>query len=617
MNRRLFVAASLAGACRSRRDNPQSGWPRHWDRVLIEKAVSGGDQRFDPAQSMVRAILGPEYRYHTRLRERLAHPTRESLEYALYLLEEGSAARISRALRILDRVLALQVTAPDSRWYGLWGWYLEEPPERMAPADWNWADFNGSLLLLIEFRHGAKLGAGLRARLRAAILHAAHCIRSRNVSPSYTNIAIMGSFVTLAAAELLEEPELAAYARGRVRRLCEEIDRTGSFAEYNSPAYGRVSMTSLTRIRMYVRDADGRRRATVLERRLWEHLGAHWDAARQQFAGPMSRCYANDTGYPLWLEKALAGRLRLASPENRSGEEGETAIHDYRCPEELVSRFLWPRSGAEHRELFLPEPPTSGVTYFSRGFSLGSADRSDFWGQRRPLLAYFGDAARPARTVELRVIKDGYDFSSAVFHSVQKQGRVLGLIAFRNPGGDRHISLDPIRGGQFACGRLFAELDIQGLEAGFHHSLEGDTLSLDSSLIRLRCHLIAARFGAHSPAWSASLAGESLTATFDFQPAAAGRIVRWAQVPAAFAALALELADAGAPLGPDRPAARLSGHSVEISWGDLALRGLVSVATAEEHDRAFAATIGGRPVPLVRLSEEKLAARHPPAAFPA
>lgn len=609
MDRRTFSVCPLATLALSCRSAPAgAAWPARQDRLLIGKAVSARDQRFDEGVSMLRQILGPEYRYHTKLRQRTVHPTRDSLEYALYLLEEGSPERLVRALRILERVLPLQVTDPQSKWYGLWGWFLEEPPDQMAPADWNWADFNGSLLLLIEFRHGARLPEALRKRVRDAIGHAARSVMRRNVSMAYTNIAIKGTFVTLAASELLGDGEIGAYARERMVRLCREIDRTGSFAEYNSPTYARVSLMNLTRIRMYVRHEDSRRRAAAIERRFWQHLAAHWDAARRQFCGPMSRCYSTDLGYPLWLEKGLGGRLGLATPENRTGEDdGETAIHDFRCPEDLVPHFLRPRPEREHRELYLPEPPTAGAIFYSRDFSLGTANRSDFWVQRRPLLGYFGDASRPARIVQLRVVKDGYDFSSAVFHSVQSRGRVLAVIGFRNPGGDRHISLDPIPGGRFECGRLFAELHVSGLPADARTQPGDSGLEMDCSMLRMRLRLLGGRFGTRPLSLRVHPQAGSLTVTLDFKPPERPRTVDWARVGTGFAALALEAADAGAEFSSAEPQMRMAGDAVELTWGDLALRALTRVAPVEDHSRVFQSTIHGRPAPAPRLSEELLA----------
>ncbi len=523
--------------------------------------------------------LPPGYRYHTNLRDRQVHPTRDSLEYALTLLEEGSAERVARAKKVLERVLPLQVKDPASKWYGIWGYYLEEPPEKMSPADWNWADFNGSYLLLIELRHGAKLETGLRGEVRSAIAHAAESIKRRNVTMSYTNIAIKGTFVTMAAAELAGDSALGAYARERTVRLAKQIDETGTFNEYNSPTYARVSLTSLTRYRMYVKDEETRSRMARIERRLWEHMAAHWDPARAQFAGPMSRCYSNDIGFPLWLEKAMDGRLDIANMMNRTGEDAETAIHDYRCPADLAPRFLNANPGREHVELFGFEragettAPVQGTTWFGRDFSLGSVNRGDFWNQRRPLLGYYGDRSRPARTVVLRVIKDGYDFSSALLYSVQKGPRVAGLVNFRSPGGDRHISLEMIKDGAFDCGRLFLELRVEGLENGYELKESEGGVTLDSKRLAMAFRLCGAGFGEYIPRLVPSKAAGNLTLTADFKPAGSAKRVVWNDVKTAWAAFALELGEGGQKIG--LPDAKLTPGEglVEVELGRIVASG--------------------------------------------
>jgi hypothetical protein len=613
----MLAPASCAAACAP---GPR-GWRKEWDRILIEKAVLIEDQRYDAAERMVSRNLGPEYRYHTKMRERRVHPTRDSLEYALCMLELGGQERAERAAGVIDRVVNLQVADPQSKWHGIWGWYMEEPPDKMAPADWNWADFNGSLLLLIEFRHGGKLDDAPRARVREAIRRAAASIRRRNVSMSYTNIAIKGTFVTLAAAELFKDEDLGGYARDRMVRLCAEIDRTGSFAEYNSPTYARVSLTNLTRMRMFLRDPGMLKRAEALERRLWLHLAAHWDAARAQFAGPMSRCYATDIGHPVWLEKSLDGRLGLATPDNRSpergGSDGETGIHDYRCPEDLAVRFLKPSEPRQHRELFIlgdGGAATHGTTYIGRGFSLGSVNRGDFWVQRRPLLAYFGGASRPARNIAMRVVKDGYDFSSALLHSVQERNCILGAVGFRNPGGDKHISLDPIENGEFQCGRLFLELDFEGLAEGFKYASNERMATVESRDLCACFAVPVARFGGYTPALRATPSTQSLVVTLDFLPPGPARKVRWAEVSDAYAGFALAL-------GEDRSISeefakrpvrhRVDSGILKLDWdspaGALALECLARAAPVEAFRPAFKETAGGKPVPVVRLSEDKLA----------
>jgi hypothetical protein len=433
-------------SCAAARALAVPGWTSEWDATLIDAAVARAADTFDAREMMLRARVGPEYRYHTTLRSVDVHPTRETLNYAWFLFEAG---RAELGVKVADRVLALQDTDPASKWYGLWSYYLEEPLPRMAPADWNWADFNGSYLVLMELRHGSKMPAGFRERVRQAIRHAAVSIRRRNVGMGYTNIAVQGTFVTLAAGELLGDAELKAYATDRLRRFCAHVDETGSFAEYNSPTYASVTLANITRMLMNVRDEASLSLVRALHRRAWLHLASHWHAPTRQLAGPMSRAYSTDIGRPLWLQKALDNRIvwtTLAELKSRTrGGDAEVATLDLKVPADMLPMFLDLRAARQHREVFIAGRdgvrPVQGTTFLSPVYTLGSANRSDFWVQRRPLLAYWGAAAKYA---QLRFLKDDYDFSSALLYSVQEANYVLAAVCFRTPGGDKHISLDPL-----------------------------------------------------------------------------------------------------------------------------------------------------------------------------
>lgn len=628
LSRRAFplTAAALGGCARPPEAAAEAGWPKQWDAILLRKAVAQYDALFDEKERMVTRLVGAGYQYHTLLRDGRAHPTRDSLDYALGLLETRDAERESRARAVIDRVLTLQNTDPASKWYGIWGWYLEEPPEKMAPADWNWADFLGATLLMIEHRHGARLGDAPRARVREAIRHAAASIVRRNVSMSYTNIAAKGTFVTLAAAELLEDGALLDYAARRAVRLARAVDETGSFAEYNSPTYARVTVANLTRIRMLVRHEEARGVAARIEHRVWEHLAARWDAPRLQFAGPMSRCYSTDLGRPAWLAKGLNNRVPILEdgkdPERFLPADLETAIHDFQCPEPVAARFLNAELPRERRELFLlgkpGEPPVQGTTYLTRAFSLGTVNRGDFWNQRRPLLGYWGGAARPVRYLGLRVIKDGYDFSSALLFSVQKAGYVLGVINFRNPGGDRHISLDPIRNGEFRSGRLFAEFDFEGFEAGWKYEFRDDVLTLATPALSAWLHVRDGRFGGRELRRRVTSGANSVVLTADLLPESGPHAVRWSDVGEAWAVFTLALGDPAEESEEFMRACRESHFRLEreqgvlrAAWstpaGRLELEAGAGPAPVEAQTARFRERIDGQPVAPARISEARLA----------
>jgi len=637
----LTLSAALPAAVRTAGAAP---WSAEWNRAILLGAVASMSETYDAAERMGTRKLGPQYQYHTNLRSLTAHPTRDSLNYALYLLEAGDG---ERAAEILDRVLALQDTAPDSKWYGLWGWYLEEPPSRMSPADWNWADFNGGTLIMLERRHGAKLPPALRERVREAIRHAAYSVRRRNVRMSYTNIAVKGTFVTLAAAELLELEDLREYATERMHRLAQHIDETGSFDEYNSPTYARVTIANLTRMRMTFRSAEMKSIAGKIHQRAWLHLAKHWHAPTRQLAGPMSRCYRNDIGHPLWLQKALGGRLELASLDevrtSKIQESGETAVLDFDCPNELAGNFLRLGEPRQHREIFKnaeqPEPPLQGTTYLSENFSLGSANKSDFWVQRRPLLGYWvqrrprpgygrGDAA-PA-WLQLRLIKDDYDFSSGLFYSVQEKGSALGFLNFRSPGGDRHIGLDPVTDGAFECSRLRWRIDLEGVPENAALLVDGkppasltglppaSRLAIDLGGVHLWLRFQRSVFGESKPALSIERNGARMTVSLDLHRSEQPETLRWADVKQAWAVFAIAMEEAEGSLADfslrcahgrfeHRPLASAERVIWQSPAGRLWLDGGSKIATLKKQHRAYRAGIRSGPVPYERLSEERLA----------
>ena len=71
------------------------------------------------------------------------------------------ADRLKRAEKILRTVISLQDRNPDSRTYGIWSWFAEEPLDKMSPPDWNWADFCGTQLLQVAIDHKDRLPADL------------------------------------------------------------------------------------------------------------------------------------------------------------------------------------------------------------------------------------------------------------------------------------------------------------------------------------------------------------------------------------------------------------------------------------------------------------------------
>jgi hypothetical protein len=472
-----FLLGGISGVI----DSHSLGWTKEWDTALLSSQILAQGRSYDPSVQLVKVHRGPEYSYQTHIRNRTVHPTRDSLQYASLLLYQDGTALVERAVAVINRVLSLQVSDRASRYFGLWGWYMEEPPDQMPAADFNWADFNGATLLNILFEHENKLPTEVAGSCREALQACAVSIRKRNVNLDYTNIAFQGTYVTLATAELLNNPSLLAYAKDRLVRLESTVAVSGSFVEYNSPTYMAVTISNLSRILKYVQDADARQAGARLNALAWKHVAKHWHQPTLQLAGPMSRAYSNNIGAPMWIQKGTNNRVQFMTLQEigtkETSEDVSVPTLDWQCPEELIETFI-SATRRQHREVFIagssasgepistldgPKPvgatlPVEGTTLLTPNFSLGTIDRCDCWGQRRNLIAYWGGTSRPPQCLQLRVVKDDYDFTSALFYAAQDQGYVLGAIRFQLDGGDKHPSLDPVKDRTITLSRLQLEL---------------------------------------------------------------------------------------------------------------------------------------------------------------
>jgi len=67
------------------------------------------------------------YRYATAHKEGVVHQTRQSFEYAIDCLDSGVPELFQRGVEMLDRLVSLQDTDKESRTFGIWSYYLEDP----------------------------------------------------------------------------------------------------------------------------------------------------------------------------------------------------------------------------------------------------------------------------------------------------------------------------------------------------------------------------------------------------------------------------------------------------------------------------------------------------------
>ena len=236
---------------------------------------------YDPEVKMLREPFHTPG-YHTTLKGGYVHLTRNSLTYAVALLDSGIIANETRAIDIINKIISLQDINPENKTYGIWSWYYEEPLEKMSPPDWNWADFCGKELLQVVIDYEDRLPKDFMKKVRESILHASKSIRMRNMGPGYTNISIMGTYVTLVAGEHYNLPELFDYAKSRLFKLHEYSTHHGAFTEYNSPTYTVVALEDLSRMLNHVKNEECFLRIQDLNSIGWKCFAEHYHPSTRQ-----------------------------------------------------------------------------------------------------------------------------------------------------------------------------------------------------------------------------------------------------------------------------------------------------------------------------------------------
>ncbi|UKS24538.1 hypothetical protein LOZ80_23300 [Paenibacillus sp. HWE-109] len=403
--------------------------------------------------------------YHTTIKQAdYIHATRESMRYALALLDTELKEYEQRAFDIIEKIVSLQDTDRSRSTFGIWSWFYEESLDQMSPPDWNWADFIGKQLVLAISRHGDRFPNQLRDTVTQAIYNACDAIIKRDVGPHYTNIAIMGAFVTLIAGERFGRSDYAEYGLNRLAKLHRFTMERGAFQEYNSPPYTYIAILELSKIRNETTGEESKRLSDELLHLAWNSVAEHFHSASKQWSGPHARCYQTllSVENQAFLQLATNGELMFFPWEELPYEE-EWYESGFYCPEPLVALFFSSQE-REIRQLYAVNATTQleswATTYMTKQYSLGSHSREVMWNQKRSLLAYVDNGGQ-ATYLQLRCLHDGYDYCSAVFNGKQDRQHVLFGVEFITNGGDTHPSLDKT-GGVIEASDLRLRLEIGG-----------------------------------------------------------------------------------------------------------------------------------------------------------
>ena len=403
------------------------------EKQTVKESLKRLHERYDPKEKMITSTL-KGFNFSIDAQSGVFHDVRGSIWYAVSLLDLSDGQYTKRAFDIIDKTITLQDQDPNSKSCGVWPYYMEEPlSTKKSPIDYNWADFNAVSLLDVWMGHQKKIPEKLKEEIKNSLILAAKSIQKRNVKNDYTNIAIMGTYVTYMVSHLFNLPEMQEYAQNRLQRFYEYTLEKGGFSEYNSPTYTIVALDDLSRMRLHIVEPGTKKIIDSLYYITWEMIARHYHQPSGQWAGPHSRSYSTLVRPSFYALLNEAGKVGIGLEEKRSDVKVK---HD--IPENLLHYFLAPEYPRSEIDVFEKvEPQIIGTTFLTDKYALSSVSLSSLWIQRRPFLAYWGEPNN-CKYLQIRFLHDNYDFTAANFYSQQNENKILAAINFSTNGGDKH-----------------------------------------------------------------------------------------------------------------------------------------------------------------------------------
>jgi subtilisin family serine protease len=272
---------------------------------LTEDCMRWCDRWYDPDRGL---LWNPEGSYDELSGPRTLHLVPQSGWYGAGLMLRDD---VERAATVFDQLCDLQYDEPGTIWHGTFARFAEAPHPEPGAIEWvdydpNWRQFVGTTFSMVLRRFGDDaLPASTAGRMHAAIDLAIAGDPPDRVAPSYTNIALMRSWLEFEHGDAGTRAAAESYA-GAVVAL---FDEHGAFEEYNSPTYYGIDLYALALWARHSSSPVLTEHGARIEGAVWDDIARWWHAGLHNLCGPWSRAYGMDmTSYAallgLWIGEA-------------------------------------------------------------------------------------------------------------------------------------------------------------------------------------------------------------------------------------------------------------------------------------------------------------------------
>jgi hypothetical protein len=276
---------------------------------IVEQSMGYMDRYWDEAAGL---LAMPSYERLSDLP--VVHHIRETSWYVLGLLQRGSDADRERACAALQSILTYQFDEPGQPYDGTWYRFPEEPHPGTRGIwrgyDPNWREFIGTTLAIILLDYEQDLPQTLVQGIDDALRKAIRGTLTRNLSASYSNIALMHAFLLLFAGERFAEASWLSIGEAFAHEVYRLFALNNTFSEFNSPTYYGVDLYALGLWRTYSSSPLLQQLGATMEAALWQDIALMYHAGMKNMAGPYDRSYGMDmqhyaTTISMWIWMAL------------------------------------------------------------------------------------------------------------------------------------------------------------------------------------------------------------------------------------------------------------------------------------------------------------------------
>lgn len=257
-------------------------------RQVFLATMDWGDRCWDPQANLI------AYSPHGQ------DQVRESSVYALGLLLRNGQSDKSRAIDILNAVLAQQYNAPGLPYDGTFHRNLSEPNPPVNAVIWrdydpNWREFIGTTFAMILKEYPKSLPRELVQRMEQSIVLSVQGeINNHRLVPTYTNPALMYGFLWSYAAALSHRADWLGESASWQETVYTLFKKFDAFNEYNSPTYCGVDLYALSLWRSYGSTPRTRDMGREMEAALWSDEARFYNANLRNLSGPFDRAYGMD-----------------------------------------------------------------------------------------------------------------------------------------------------------------------------------------------------------------------------------------------------------------------------------------------------------------------------------